>query len=53
MNPPPSWNLWARIRLWERENRAKAQIMAIMGFAIGLIVIMFVVTIVIIIRTLR
>jgi hypothetical protein len=52
MNSTPDWNLWARFRAWERENHAKAQILAIAGLAIGLIVMMFIVTIVIIIRML-
>lgn len=53
MNQPPFWNLWARYRVWSRENPAQAQIATITAFAIGLIVLMFVVTIVIIVRTLR
>lgn len=53
MNPPPFWNLLARYRTWSRENRAQAQIAGIAAFAIGLIVLMFVITIVIVIRTLR
>jgi hypothetical protein len=52
MNPPPFWNLWARYRLWSRENRAQAQIAGIAALAIGLIVLMFIVTIVIVVRTL-
>jgi uncharacterized membrane protein YidH (DUF202 family) len=52
VNPPPAWNIWARVRHWERENHAKAQIAAIMALAIGLIVVMFLVTIVVIARTL-
>jgi hypothetical protein len=53
MNPPPFWNLWARYRVWSRENRAQAQIAGIAALAIGLIVLMFVVTIVIVLRMLR
>jgi hypothetical protein len=52
MNPTPDWNPWTRFRIWEREHHAKAQILAIAGLAIGLIVVMFVVTIVVVIRTL-
>ncbi len=36
-----------------RTHRAQAEIMVIAGFAIGLIVIMFVITLVIIVRMLR
>jgi hypothetical protein len=53
MNQPPVWNLWSRFRVWERENRIKAQIMAIAAVAIGLIIVMFLVTAVIVLRTLR
>lgn len=53
MNQPPVWNLWSRFRVWERENRIKAQIMAITAVAIGLIVVMFVATIVIVLRLLH
>lgn len=53
MNPPPVWNLWSRFRVWERENRIKAQIMAIAAVAIGLIVLMFLITIVIVLRALQ
>jgi hypothetical protein len=50
----PSWgNPWSRFRAWAAANRARVEIAAITGVAIGLIVIMFVVTLVIIFRTLR
>jgi len=52
MNPPPFWNLLARYRVWSNENRARAQIAWIVAISIGFIVIMFVATIVIIVRTL-
>ncbi len=53
MNLPPLRNPWTRFRTWVRANRAQAEIAAIAGFAIGLIVVMFAITIVIIFRTLR
>ena len=53
MNLPPLRNPWSRFRAWAAANRAQAEIAAIAGVAIGLIVIMFVITIVIIFRTLR
>lgn len=53
MNLPPLRNPWTRTRAWIAENRAKAEILAIAGLSIGMIVIMFVVTLVIIFRTLR
>ncbi len=52
MNPPPFWNLLARYRVWSREHRAQAQIAWIAAISIGFIVLMFVTTIVIIVRTL-
>ena len=53
MNLPPLGNPWSRFRAWAAANRARAEIAAIAGVAIGLIVIMFVVTLIIIFRTLR
>jgi hypothetical protein len=53
VNLPPLRNPFTRIRAWMRDNRAKAEIAAIAGMAIGLIVLMFLVTIVIILRLLR
>ncbi|MCD6029655.1 MAG: hypothetical protein K0S78_1829 [Thermomicrobiales bacterium] len=53
MNLPPLRNPYTRFRTWVRENRAQAEIAAIAGLAIGMIVLMFLVTIVIIFRTLR
>jgi hypothetical protein len=53
MNLPPLRNPYTRLRTWVRANRAQAEIAAIAGLAIGLIVLMFVVTIVIIFKTLR
>jgi hypothetical protein len=53
MNVPPRGNPWSRFRSWEATNRARVEIAAIAGFAIGLIIVMFVVTLVIIFRTLR
>lgn len=53
MNLPPLRNPWTRIRAWAAANRAQAEIAAIAGVAIGLIVIMFIITVVVIFRTLR
>ena len=53
MNLPPLRNPYTRFRTWVREHRAQAEIAAIAGLAIGMIVLMFLVTIVIIFRTLR
>jgi hypothetical protein len=53
MNVPPLGNPWARFRTWAAANRARLEIAVIAGVAIGLIVIMFVVTLIIIFRTLR
>ena len=53
MSVPPLGNPWSRFRSWAAANRARAEIAAIAGVAIGLIVMMFVVTLVIIFRTLR
>ena len=53
MNVPPLGNPWSRFRSWAAANRARVEIAAIAGVAIGLIVIMFVVTLIIIFRTLR
>lgn len=53
MKLPPLRNPWSRFRTWATANRAQVEIAAIAGVAIGLIVIMFVITIVIIFRTLR
>jgi hypothetical protein len=50
---PPPRNPYTRARGWVRDNRAKAEIAAIAGMAIGMIVLMFVVTLVIIFKTLR
>ena len=52
MNAPPR-NPWPRARLWLRDNRAKAEILAIATLAIGMIALMFVVTLVVIYRLLR
>lgn len=53
MNLPPLRNPYPRFRAWVEENRAQAQIAAIAGLAIGLIVLMCLITIVIIVKTLR
>ena len=52
MTLPPR-NPWFRLRAWAAANRARVEILAIAGVAIGLIVIMMVITIVILFRTLR
>lgn len=53
MSLPPLGNPWSRARTWIAENRAKAEILAIAGLSIGMIVVMFIITLVIIIRLLR
>jgi hypothetical protein len=53
MNLPPLRNPFTRFCTWVRANRAQAEIAAIAGLAIGLIVLMLVVTVVIIFKTLR
>ncbi len=53
MSLPPLRNPWTRFRAWLAQNRAQAEIVAIAAVAIGLIVVMFVATLVIIVRTLR
>ena len=53
MNLPPLRNPFTRVRGWVRDNRAQAEIAAIAGLAIGLIVLMFLVTIVVIVGLLR
>jgi hypothetical protein len=50
---PPLGNPWPRLRAWLRTNRAQAEIVAIAAVAIGLIVIMFVITLIIIFRLSR
>jgi hypothetical protein len=52
MKLPPFWNPWSRFRTWVRENPAQAQIAGIATVSIGFIILMFVVTIIIIIRML-
>jgi hypothetical protein len=53
MNLPPLRNPWTLARGWARANRAKAEILAIAGLAIGMIVVMSLVTLVVILRLLR
>ena len=53
MDLPPLRNPWTRVRSWVAANRAQAEIAAIAGAAIGLIVLMFVIALVVIFRTLR
>jgi hypothetical protein len=53
MSVPPLGNLWSRFRSWAAANRARVEILAIAGVAIGFIIIMFLVTLFIIFRTLR
>ena len=53
MNGSPLGNPWSRFRAWATANQPRLEILAIAGVAIGLIVIMFVVTLIIIYRTLR
>ena len=53
MNGSPLGNPWSRFRAWAAANRARLEILAIAGVAIGLIVVMFVATLIIIFRMLR
>ena len=53
MNLPPLRNPFTRVRAWVRDNRAQAEIAAIAGLAIGMIVLMFLVTVVVIVGLLR
>jgi hypothetical protein len=53
MNPPRLTNPWPRLRSWVQANRVQAEIAAITAVALGLIVIMMVITIVVIVRTQR
>ena len=50
---PPLGNPVTRCRTWIAEHRAEAEIIAIAGVAIGLIIIMLIVTIIVLVRTLR
>jgi hypothetical protein len=50
---PPLGNPWPRFRTWLRDNRAQAEIVTIAAVAIGLIVVMFVITLIIIFRISR
>jgi len=53
VNLPPLRNPFTRIRDWMRCHRAQAEIFAIAAIAIGLIVLMIVITLLIVVRTLR
>lgn len=53
MNLPRLSNPWPRFRSWVQTNRAQAEIAAITAVALGLIVIMMVITLVVIVRTQR
>lgn len=53
MNLPPLRNPYTRFRTWVRDNRAQAEIAVIAALAIGMILLMFVVTLVIVFKTLR
>jgi hypothetical protein len=53
MNLPPLRNPLPRLRAWVQTNRAQAEIMAIAGVAFGLLIIMFVITIVVLYLKLR
>jgi hypothetical protein len=50
---PPLGNPWRKARAWVAENPARAEIAAIAGVALGLIVIMLAITLVVIVRLLR
>jgi hypothetical protein len=53
MNLPRPHNPWTRLRALAQTYRAQAEIMAIAGVAFGLLIIMFVITIVVIYLKLR
>jgi len=53
MNLPPLGNPLTRMQTWVRENRAQAEIVAVMGAAIGLIVVMMIVTAAVLVWKLR
>jgi hypothetical protein len=50
VSQPPLGNPFRRVRTWVAENPALAQVAAITGVALGLIVVMMVITIVVIVR---
>ena len=52
MSLPSPGNPLRRVRTWVAENPARAEIAAITGIALGLIVVMLAITIVVIVRTL-
>jgi hypothetical protein len=53
MSLPPLRNPWTRLRAWVQMNRAQAEIMAIAAVAFGLLLIMFVITMVVLYLKLR
>ena len=53
MTPPRLSNPWPRLRTWVQTNRVQAEIAVITAVALGLIVIMMVITLVVIVRTQR
>ena len=53
MSLPPLGNPFRRVRVWVDENPARAQVAAITGIALGLIVVMMAITIVVIVRMAR
>jgi hypothetical protein len=53
MSLPPLGNPLIRFRGWLQDNRAQAEIAGIAAVALGLIVVMLVITIIVIYRMLR
>lgn len=53
MIPPRLHNPLPKFRTWVQANRAQAEIALVTGFALGLIVIMMVITVVVIVRVSR
>jgi hypothetical protein len=53
VSQPPLSNPLRRVRAWVAENPARAQVAAITGVALGLIVVMMAITIVVIVRMAR
>ena len=53
MSLPPLGNPWRRVQAWVADNPARAEIAAIAGVALGLIVVMLAITLVVIVRLLR
>ncbi|MCC7276272.1 MAG: hypothetical protein IT561_26635 [Alphaproteobacteria bacterium] len=53
MNLPPLQNPFTRVRRWKRDNPGQWQIVMIMSVALGLIVLMMIITVIAIIWNVR